>query len=478
MQRALQPWLLCALLALTTGWVQPTAARDDEPREARETREQREVREQREEREERDRREDRDRERDRDRDREESDRSGSNSGSDRDEDRDDDERDDDDRSGSNSGSSSGGDSQRSGSNSGSNRGARFNVERDARGADRQRDEVLLIGSRESAEAVRRAGFTVISERRLESMRQSILRIRTRDRESVEQTVETLRGIAPGSRVAPNHIFQPSAAATLDAKPTPLRASNPLASGVGTQPAQIGVIDTGADPDHPRLRDRLQSWRGFAPGGYVPRAHGTAVAQLAASLQANVAVADVFGVDQQQRLVAPAELIAAAIDWLLGANVRVLNISIEGPRNEVLEFVVAEAVARGVIVVAAAGNGGPAAPPSFPAAYPGVVAVTALDEHGLIYRRATRGEFIQFAARGSYAPDQSLVDTNVMLSGTSFAAPVVAAEVARRWQQTPRAPREQILGALRTAATDLGTPGRDPIYGWGGIDPWNGQRAEH
>jgi subtilisin family serine protease len=203
---------------------------------------------------------------------------------------------------------------------------------------------------------------------------------------------------------------------------------------------------------------------------MPRPHGSAVAELASSLGASIAVADVFGLDRQKRLVAPAELIAMAIDWLLSENVRILNISIEGPRNDVLEFVVDAAVSQGALIIAAAGNGGPAAAPGYPGAYPGVVAVTALDERGLIYRRAARGDHIQFAARGTYGPGQSLVDTNTALSGTSFAAPVVAAAAARQWRQMPSASREQLLVAMRSTAIDMGAPGRDPIYGWGRVDP--------
>jgi minor extracellular protease Epr len=359
------------------------------------------------------------------------------------------------------GESRSGDSRR-----GNGRDGRFDVERDAAGADRERNEVLLIGPSAASDAVRNAGFSVISESRLETLRQTLIRVRVRDGETIERTVETLRTVAPGIRVAPNHVFhasQASPARTLPGKIETLRAPR------RGEAAQIGVIDTGADPSLPQLAARVVMSRGFAPGGYAPRPHGTAVTQLAASLGATVAVADVFGLDQRQQLVAPAELIAMAIDWMLSENVRILNISIEGPRNEVLEFVIAAALDQGALVIAAAGNGGPAAAPGYPGAYPGVVAVTALDERGLIYRRAARGPHIQFAARGSYGPGQSLVDTQATLSGTSFAAPVVAAAAARQWQRSPTASRDQVLAALRSSATDLGAPGRDPIYGWGRVD---------
>jgi hypothetical protein len=291
-------------------------------------------------------------------------------------------------------------------------------------------------------------------------------VRVRENETIEQAINTLRQRVPEVRAAPNHVFRPMAAAPMgkmaDAPAVAVELSNLSA-------ARIGVIDTGADATLAPLRGVVQATRGFASGGYAPRAHGSAVAQLAGVQGAGIAVGDVFGVDSKQRLVAPADSIAAAIDWLLSGNVRVINISIEGPRNEVLEFVIDEALKRGTAIVAAVGNGGPAAAPGYPAAYPGVIAVTALDEKGLIYRRAGRGKHVQFAARGSFPGTGAPVVSAEPVSGTSFAAPLVAAEIERRWRMNPQATREQILAAMQGDAVDLGDPGWDPVYGWGRID---------
>lgn len=428
-------------------------AREDEAREPREAREVRETREARDLREARER-EQRDleraardaaRERERELEREEEEReesrSGSNSGSDSD-----DDHDEDDQEG------------RSGSNSGSRR---IDVERDVRGGDRQRGEVLLIGPDEDIPAVRNAGYTLLSERRLESLRRTMVRVRVRDGQSVEQLMESLRQLVPRARVAPNHIYNPSQQAG-NTRSSVSRA--PQASGA----IDIGVIDTGADASSVKLRSVLVAQRGFAAGGYLPRPHGTAVAQLASAQGGRLAVADVFGVDSRNQLVAPAELIAAALDWMLAQHIRVVNISIEGPYNAVLEFVIEDAINRGIAIIAAAGNGGPSAAPAYPAAYAGVIAVTALDERGQIYRRAARGQHLQFAARGSYGVNQPMVETKVALAGTSFASPVVAAAFAKRWRAQPGASRDDILAALRAEALDMGKPGRDAIYGWGRI----------
>ena len=396
-------------------------------------------------------------------------RSGSNSG----------------RSGEDSSGKSGDNSGRSGSDDKENKGSdkrsssddrrggtrsnqartTIDVERNARGGDRQRAEVLLIGPSGVADSVRGAGYQILSERNLDSLQQSLLRVQVREGETVEQAVDRLRQQVPGVRTAPNHIFQPMgiqpATATI-----PANSVNRAMRDEGL----VGVIDTGADTSLDVLRGMVLGTRAFAPGGYVPRAHGSAVAQLAGASGARVMVADVFGEDTHKHLVAPADAIAAAIDWLLASKLRVINISIEGPRNEVLDFVVAEALARGVVIVAAMGNGGPAAAPGYPAACPGVVAVTALDETGLIYRRASRGQHVQFSARGSYPGNAAPVFSSEPLSGTSFAAPIVAAEIERHWRNAPQATREQILATMHKEALDLGDPGWDPVYGWGRIDP--------
>ncbi|MEQ1493785.1 MAG: S8 family serine peptidase, partial [Terricaulis sp.] len=144
-----------------------------------------------------------------------------------------------------------------------------------------------------------------------------------------------------------------------------------------------------------------------------------------------------------------------------------NISVEGPDNAVLAEMVRRAAERGHIIVAAAGNGGPAARPSFPAAFDGVLAVTAIDESDRPYVRANRGDYIDFAAPG--------VDINVdvngsmaRVSGTSFAAPVIAAEAAAHLHAPSPAESARVLTNLRARAEDLGAPGRDNIFGWGAL----------
>ena len=112
-----------------------------------------------------------------------------------------------------------------------------------------------------------------------------------------------------------------------------------------------------------------------------------------------------------------------------------------------------------------GNDGPAAPPLYPAAYPGVIAVTAVDRQGRVLVEAGRGEHVAFAAPGIVelpGPD----GTTRTWRGTSLAAPVVAAALALRLRQPDPAAAQAAVAQLARNALDAGEPGRDRIYGHG------------
>jgi hypothetical protein len=105
---------------------------------------------------------------------------------------------------------------------------------------------------------------------------------------------------------------------------------------------------------------------------------------------------------------------------------VVNISLAGPPNAVVERMVARHIAGGGDIVAAVGNGGPFSGMIYPAAYPGVVGVTATDASGRVYALASTGPHVDVAARGVDVPVAAL-SGRMTVSGTSYAAPVIAAE---------------------------------------------------
>ena len=139
------------------------------------------------------------------------------------------------------------------------------------------------------------------------------------------------------------------------------------------------------------------------GAPVPSAHGTAVASLLAgssgSFHGAAPRAELFAVDVYcgRPTGGAVDSVAAAFGWMARYRVAVINVSLVGPRNALLERVVASLVSRGHLIVAAVGNDGPAAAPLFPAAYDGVVAVTAVDQRHRVLIEACRGKHLDVAA---------------------------------------------------------------------------------
>lgn len=277
--------------------------------------------------------------------------------------------------------------------------------------------------------------------------------------SVEQAVAALKQIAPNALVTANAVYQ-HAEGSISATRSSRRARAPVYRGV------MGVIDTGVSASA-LAPNGVVDQRAFAGGAPVSREHGEAVAALANEHGVRVQVADVFSGTAAGGEVASAESIVAALDWMIETRVPVINISIEGPNNALLHALVSRASERGHVIVAAAGNGGPLATPAFPAAFDRSVAITAIDGDDRPYVRANRGGYIDFAARGVNVRVQS-GGQDLVVSGTSFATPLVAAQIAEQMDAPSPARATEILTELRQHAVDLGAPGRDPIFGWGAV----------
>jgi subtilisin family serine protease len=146
---------------------------------------------------------------------------------------------------------------------------------------------------------------------------------------------------------------------------------------------------------------------------------------------------------------------------------VINISLAGPPNRLLEAVLARVNQRGIPVLAAAGNAGPASEPLYPAAYESVVAITAVEAGGRVFRLANRGEYLDLAAPGVNIRHADSEGGYRVSSGTSFAVPFASVAVARLRVQHPGG---DALSQLYQSAFDLGPPGKDSIYGYGLLNP--------
>lgn len=115
-------------------------------------------------------------------------------------------------------------------------------------------------------------------------------------------------------------------------------------------------------------------------------------------------------------------------WLGGEGAAVINISLAGPPNAVVEVMAARSLADGARIVAAVGNGGPFSRLIYPAAYGGVIGVTATDAAGRVYALASTGAHVDASALGVDVRIATLTG-HVTASGTSYAAPVVSAGLA-------------------------------------------------
>lgn len=336
------------------------------------------------------------------------------------------------------------------------------IDRDELGREHIAGEVLMVGAGADIVRATEAGYRLISEQAFGVEGRLLARLLAPDDLNLSQAIDALHQIAPTAIVTLNTAYR-TTQATSFAPAAPSRGGRRLGRG------HLGVIDTGADPAALASAEAMLASRGFGSSGYVARPHGSAVASIATRLGVRVSVADVFGPSTTGAPIASASAIAAALQWMMEAGVPVINISIEGPQNPLLERLIEEAVRHGHVIVAAAGNGGPLAEPAYPGAYAGVLAVTAVDRTGHAYFRANRGDYVDFAALGVDVPVRGS-DGDATVSGTSFASPMVAAQIAARVLQPSPEHAARVIGELRQSAVDLGRPGRDPIYGWGEVRP--------
>ncbi|TIQ01951.1 MAG: peptidase S8, partial [Mesorhizobium sp.] len=102
--------------------------------------------------------------------------------------------------------------------------------------------------------------------------------------------------------------------------------------------------------------------------------------------ARLIAVDAFHRGERQDDRSDAYYLLRALDLLSARGVQVTNMSLSGPANALLEQFVRKLSERGMVIVAAAGNGGPRAEPAYPAAYAEVIAVTAVDRMKRPYRR--------------------------------------------------------------------------------------------
>lgn len=239
---------------------------------------------------------------------------------------------------------------------------------------------------------------------------------------------------------------------------------------------VAVIDSGIDLGHPELQGAVAG--SFDATGKLerPHMHGTAIAGAIvahARLMGAAPAARILAIRAFTASGAEAEATTVAIikgvEYAAAQKARVINMSFAGPSDPELAREIAAARVNGAVLIAASGNYGPKSPPQFPAAYPGVIAVSATDSDDRLFRASNIGPHIAVAAPGV---DILLPVPNrnyEMISGTSFSAAYVSGVVALVLQRAPGLSPDAVRRILETTARDLGPAGKDPQYGAGLVD---------
>lgn len=335
------------------------------------------------------------------------------------------------------------------------------LEADPHGDPAVRREILAWSpSKEGLAAAAAAGLTVLREQRLDGLDDTLVVLQVPAGAATADLLALLRARDPDGTYDFNHVYMGSEAGAPAASPAPPQALPPASGKKGG--LRVGLVDSGIDAGHEVFGEAaIERW---GCDQVHPDPHGTAVAALMVGSSSHFE-----GVAPRARLYAAdiycasgsggsAERIAGALAWMAREQVAVINISLVGPPNQTLERVVGGMVKRGHLLVAAVGNDGPAAPPLYPASYPGVVGVSAVDKRGRVLPEAGRGPQVMFAAPGnnmvSAAPG---APPYRQVRGTSFAAPIVAAMLAQSLRGPDKAAAAAAVATLAGAARD-GVPG--------------------
>ncbi|MGW6708431.1 type VII secretion-associated serine protease mycosin [Streptomyces sp. NPDC054956] len=253
--------------------------------------------------------------------------------------------------------------------------------------------------------------------------------------------------------------------------------------------RVAVIDSGVDRVNPQLRDALDLGAGrdyLDPGGDGTddtAGHGTRVAGLIAArpkpgtgFVGLAPEATIIPIRQNDgRGTGDTGTLSEAIDHAVAKGAQVINISQDTDAqltpDSALGRAVARAVEADVVVIAAAGNDGLSGEkrPTYPAAFPGVLAVGSSDRNNERAAFSQPGSFIGIAA-----PGVDMVSTvpgfgQCVDSGTSFSAPYVAGVAALVRAEHPRWSAREVVWQLQNTA-ERSVNGRDDYVGWGVVDP--------
>jgi len=314
------------------------------------------------------------------------------------------------------------------------------------------------------------GLEVRSQRQSRLLGTTLVRFGIPDGRPVGTVLAQLAADGRTQRREPNHIYSlQQAAGIVNYAFERIQLDNKQASG---ENVRVAVIDTGIDDTNPALAGVIADQFDAMPEVPIEkRDHGTSVDGLIAgvgALEGMAPGARIYHARAFEDGRSTMDVILSALDWAAEQNVSIINMSFVGPKNDLLATACRNARGLGIILVAAAGNNGPKAPYGYPAAYPGVIAVTATDAKDGLMPQANRGAYVFISAPGVEMVAPSGAGSDVV-TGTSFAAAIVSGAIANLIHAAPERSADDIEKALAATARDLGPKGRDKDFGYGLLD---------
>jgi hypothetical protein len=334
------------------------------------------------------------------------------------------------------------------------------------------------------ELARRHRLRRISSQSFPLINATIGLFRITDRRSAEAVSREIATEASVRSVQPNYhyVLQEEKAGLSEGDPAQyateklrLPQAHTLAHGANVI---VAVIDSGIDIKHPELANSIIETFDALGNGEGPHIHGTGIAGAIVAhsrLVGSAPLAKLLAIRAFGAASNGAEstsyVILKSLDFAASHGAQVVNMSFAGPKDNLIGRGIAALAAKGIVMVAAAGNAGAKSPPLYPAADANVIAVSATDAQDKLLSASNRGSYIALAAPGADiflpAPDQKYQ----MASGTSFSAAYVSGIAALMLERNPVLKSDELRAMLMKTAHDLGSPGRDDLFGAGEADAY-------
>jgi subtilisin family serine protease len=317
---------------------------------------------------------------------------------------------------------------------------------------------------------------------------NLYRWRIASRRSVVNMIRALGGEGIVASVQPNYVYAleqgktapaPAGTAGDPAQYVLAQLQVPQAQKIATgEHVAIAVIDSAIDTKHPDLGGSVV--RSFDALNYDerPHAHGTSIAGAIVEHGKLLGIApgaQIFAVhafdDTPGEARGTSFAIYKGLQWAVDNRARIVNMSFAGPADPMLRRMLTSAYDKGMVLIAAAGNGGPYAAPAYPAADPNVIAVTATDSDDHLFKMDNRGSYIAVSAPGVDILALAPGDAYQVTTGSSIAAAHVSGIAALLLERNPALKPKDIRDALIATAKPLGPTHPDAEFGAGLVNAY-------